>query len=225
MTPDEVIKYLEKNADKKNAAGMARFGINADKAFGIRIPLLRDLAKKIGRNHKLAVELWKTGRHEARILCSMIADPDEITPSLMNKWARDFNSWDLCDQCCNNLFVYTPFLLDKIYEWNDSADEFVKRASFVLIAVSAVHRKDWEDETFIRFFQLIKKHSSDERNFVKKAVNWALRQIGKRNRRLNVNAIDFASQLSENESKSAQWIARDALNELTNKKIQVTLKS
>jgi len=224
MTPEQIIKELRKHTNRKNREGMGRFGINTDKAFGISIPILRALAKEIGKDHKLAIELWKRGFHEARILCSMIAEADKATPALMNKWVKDFNSWDLCDQCCNNLFVYTPFVKEKIIEWNDSTKEFVKRASFVLIAVSAVHRKDWNDTDFVRFLPLIEKHSVDGRNFVKKAVNWALRGIGKRNLNLNGIAIGFAEKLCENESKSAKWIAEDALKELTNRKIQVRLK-
>lgn len=225
MNPEKIIAELTVHSNKKNQAGMARFGINTSKAFGISIPVLRALAKKIGTDHKLAMDLWKTGYHEARILCSMIADPAKVTPALMNLWVKDFNSWDVCDQCCNNLFQYTPYAYDKIYEWNDSASEFVKRASFVLMAVSAVHNKEWNDPVFVGFLPLIEKHSIDERNFVKKAVNWALRQIGKRNVNLNTLAIRFSEKLAENETKSAKWIASDALKELTNKKIQSRLKS
>lgn len=224
MTAEQVLAELKKHTNKKNLAGMSRFGINTEKAFGISIPILRALAKEIGKDHKLAVELWKSEFHEARILCSMIAEADKVTPALMNKWAKDFNSWDLCDQCCNNLFVFTPFSLDKILEWNDSPLEYVKRASFVLIAVSAVHNKAWSDKDFTGFLPLITKHSADERNFVKKAVNWALRSIGKRNVRLNRIAIQFSEELSESTAKSAKWIALDSLKELTNKKIQLRLK-
>lgn len=224
MTVEQVLAELKKHTNEKNQAGMARFGINTEKAFGISIPVLRSLAKKIGTDHQLALDLWKTEYHEARILCSMIADPAMVTPALMNKWAKDFDSWDVCDQCCNNLFVYTPFSHDKILEWNDSTEEFVKRASFVLMAVSAVHNKEWSDGDFVKFLALIKKHSVDNRNFVKKAVNWALRQIGKRNVNLNKIAVQFSENLVGMESKSAKWIAVDALKELTNKKIQVRLK-
>lgn len=224
MTVEQTLAELKKNINQTNREGMARFGINTKMAFGISIPVLRNLAKKTGADHSLALKLWKTGYHEARILCSMIAETEKVTPSLMNSWAKDFDSWDVCDQCCNNLFIYTPFAMDKIYEWNDSSKEFVKRGAFTLIAVGAVHRKDWNDQDFIQFLPLIEKHSSDNRNFVKKAVNWALRQIGKRNVRLNEIAIQFSEDLSRIESKSAKWIANDALKELTNSKIQVRLK-
>ncbi len=224
MTTEQVLLEFKKHTNKKSLAGMARFGINTSKAFGISIPTLRALAKKINTDHTLALELWKTGFHEARILCSMIADPAKTTPALMNKWVKDFNSWDVCDQCCNNLFVYTPFSLEMIYKWNDSPVEFVKRASFVLMAVCAVHCKNFSDDDFLQFLPLILKHSTDERNFVKKAVNWALRQIGKRNVYLNKIAVNFSLNLARNESKSAKWIAKDALKELTNKKIQLRLK-
>ncbi len=225
MTTDEIINFLKKNSDQKNREGMARFGINASNAFGISMPLLRELGKKIGKDHKLAVELWKTRYHEARILSSLIADPALTTSALMNKWVKDFNSWDLCDQCCMNLFAKTPYAMEKIIEWNDSPDEFVKRASFSLMATCAVHRKDWSDGDFENFFPLIEKHAADDRNFVKKAVNWALRQIGKRNRRLNKSAFRFSEKLLKIDSKSAKWIASDAIKELTNSKIQSRLKS
>lgn len=225
MTVKEIITFLKKNTNQKNREGMARFGINSSNAFGISMPLLRKLGKEIGRDHKLAVELWKTGFHEARILSCLIADPALTTPALMNKWVKDFNSWDLCDQCCMNLFVNTPYAMEKIFEWNDSPKEFVKRASFTLMATSAVHRKDWNEKDFLNFFPLIEKHAGDERNFVKKAVNWALRQIGKRNRSLNGKAIEFSEKLLKSGSKSAKWIASDAIKELTNSKIQSRLKS
>jgi len=225
MTSDDVLKLLKKNSNQKNREGMARFGINAANAFGISMPVLRALGREIGTDHSLAVELWKTGFHEARILCTLIADPKKTTPALMNRWVKDFNSWDLCDQCCMNLFSETEYAHDKILEWNDSPDEFVKRASFAMIAVCAVHRKDWDDSVFLGFFPLIVKHSTDERNFVKKAVNWALRQIGKRNRFLNGKASELCVKIGKFDSKTAKWIAADALKELTNSKIQSRLKS
>jgi 3-methyladenine DNA glycosylase AlkD len=224
MTVEQVLRELGKHTNKKSLTGMARFGINTSKAFGISIPTIRGIAKEIGPDHKLALELWKTGYHEAKILCSMIADPAKTTPVLMNKWVKDFDSWDVCDQCCNNLFVNTPYSKEMIYEWNDSPLEFVKRASFVLMAVSAVHAKNLNDNDFLQFLPLIEKYSVDERNFVKKAVNWALRQIGKRNRNLNSIAIDFSSNLAKIDSKSAKWIANGAIKELTNRKIQLRLK-
>lgn len=224
MTVEEVLKEMKSHTNKKSLAGMARFGINTSKAFGLSMPTIRTLGKKIGTNHKLAIELWNTGYHEAKILCSIIADPAKTTSALMNKWVKDFDSWDVCDQCCLNLFVYTPYSQEMIYKWNDSSLEFVKRASFALMAVSAVHAKQLNDGDFIQFLTLIEKHSVDERNFVKKAVNWALRQIGKRNVNLNKVSIKFAMKLAQNESKSAKWIANDAIKELTNRKIQLRLK-
>jgi len=224
MTVEQVLQELKKNTNKNNIAGMARYGINTSKAFGISMPVLRGLAKKIGKDHTLAKDLWKTGYHEARILAALIAEPAKTTPALMNKWVKDFDSWDVCDQTCNSLFLKTPYFLEKIYEWNDSPVEFVKRASFVLMAVSAVHAENLNDDDFLQFLPLILKHSTDERNFVKKAVNWALRQIGKRNTYLNKIAVNFSLNLARNEAKSAKWIAKDALKELTNKKIQLRLK-
>ena len=164
-------------------------------ALGISIPHLRKTAKEIGKDHKLASELWNSGIHEVRILATMIDDPTKVTKSQMNKWVKDFNSWDLCDQCCNNLFGKTPFAIEKSFEWVERKEEFVRRAGFVLMAVLAVHNKKMSDEEFIAYFPIIEQHSVDERNFVKKAVNWALRQIGKRNINLNKEAILLCKKL------------------------------
>ncbi len=182
------------------------------------MPFLRNKAKEIGKDHQLARELWESRIHEARILATLIDEPRLVTASQMDMWTNDFNSWDLCDQCCMNLYVKTDFVHEKILDWYDSEKEFTKRAAFALIAVSAVHKKDWRDEDFTRYFPLIKKASSDERNFVKKAVNWALRQIGKRNLALNSEAIELAQKLIESKSKSAVWIGKNALKELREKR-------
>jgi 3-methyladenine DNA glycosylase AlkD len=221
---NEVFKRLEKLSIPKNLEGMARYGINTDRAFGIPIPSLRKLAKEIGRDHQFALSLWNSGFHEARILASMVDDPKLVTEKQLNQWANEFNSWDLCDQCCNNLIGRTKWSYQKAMEWSGDDRLFVKRAGFVLMAVLAVHDKEADDQDFLHFFNRIIQESRDERNFVRKAVNWALRQIGKRNRKLNALAIDISKDLLENESKTARWIAKDALRELTNKKIQKRLK-
>lgn len=215
---------LQALGDPKDAAGMARFGINVQQAFGIRIPELRKLAKEIGTDHELAQELWKTEIHEARILASMIDDPNEVDEAQMDAWAADFNSWDLCDQCCGNLFDRAPFAFDKAFEWSDRDEEFVKRAGFALMAWLAVHNKKAGDDQFEAFFAVIVRESTDGRNFVKKAVNWALRQIGKRNLILNAQAIAIAEKLVQAVDKTAQWIGKDALRELTSEKQQVRLQ-
>ena len=216
MTLKEVIFHLKKNSSPKDREGMARFGINPKYALGVRVPVLRSLAKKIGKNYKLAQSLWKTKIHEARILASMIEEPKELTEKQMEKWVKEFNSWDLCDQCCMNLFDKTRFAYLKAVAWPDNEKEFVRRAGFALIAALAVHDKKADDGKFIRFFPIIKQYSTDERNFVKKAVNWALRQIGKRNNNLRKEAIKVAEEIQNIDSNAAKWVACDALRELNN---------
>ena len=219
-----ILKDLKELGDPQFLPDMEYFGINTEFAFGIRIPHLRKLAKTIGKNHKLALELWTSGYHEARILSSMIGDPKLLTKTQMNNWVKDFNSWDLCDQCCNNLFVYSRHAYDKSLEWHTKKKEFTKRAGFVLMAVMAVHKKDYADTIFEEFLPLIKREATDERNFVKKAVNWALRQIGKRNIRLKKMAIKAAEEIYKINSKSAKWIASNALSELMNEKTRIRMK-
>lgn len=224
MTIEQIISELKKHYNPRNVEGMARYGINVEKAFGLNVPFIRAMAKKIGKNHELALELWETGYHEARHIASMIDDPKLVTKSQMNKWVRDFNSWDICDGTCSNLFRKTPFAIEKIFEWCDKKDEFVRRAGFSLMCYVAVHDKKRDDKDFLLFFPLIKKHSLDERNFVKKAVNWALRQIGKRSKFLNKEALKLAKEILTLNSKSARWIANDAIRELTNPKVLVRIK-
>ncbi|MGA2668519.1 MAG: DNA alkylation repair protein [Ignavibacteria bacterium] len=210
---EEILNKLSSLKNEKNRKGMARFGINIEKAFGISMPLLRDLAKQTGKDHNLALELWRSGYHEARILAALIDEPDSVTEKQMDKWVKDFDSWDLCDQCCGKLFDKTPFAYLKAFEWSRRKEEYVKRAGFVMMASLAVHDKIADDSRFIKFLIII-KGSDDERNFVRKAVNWALRQIGKRNKYLNKEAVKTAHEISKKGSKSAKWIAADALKEL-----------
>lgn len=221
----DILSQLSKLGKKENLSGMARFGINTEKAYGVSIPDLRKLAGKIGKNHPLAQELWDSGYHEARILAGMIDDPLQVNDVQMEKWVFDFNSWDLCDQCCNNLFVNTAFAHQKAMKWSKREQEFVKRAGFVLMATLAVHDKKSSDDAFLKFLPVIAREAGDSRNFVKKAVNWALRQIGKRNRSLNKEAIQFAKKIETMQSSSARWIARDALSELTSTKISKKLET
>lgn len=216
-----VIDELKKHGSIRNIEGMARYGITSTKAYGVSAPILKSLAKKIGKNHKLALNLWETGYLEARSIAVMIADPQVVTKSLMNKWVKDFDSWAVCDATCNYLFTYTPYAVDKVFEWCERKDEYVRRAGFVLMATLAVHDKKRDDRDFLLFFPFIKKYSTDERNFVKKAVNWALRQIGKRSPFLNIQAIELAREIKKINSKSARWIASDAIRELTNPKANI----
>lgn len=217
MDKSEVLKRLETEANPENVKGMTRFGINPQNTLGVSVPFLRKLAKEIGKNHKLALELWDSKIHEARILAAFIDDSKLVTSKQMDDWVNDFDSWDICDQVCSNLFDKTPFAFEKINVWCNKKEEFVRRAGFVMMAVLAVHDKFSTDEKFKSLFTLIKKYSFDERNFVKKAVNWALRQIGKRNKKLLTHALDCAKEIRQMDSKSAKWIAADAIRELTKK--------
>jgi 3-methyladenine DNA glycosylase AlkD len=224
ITVEEVIAELRKHGSKRNLEGMARFGINVEKAFGMKSAVIKNIAKKIGKNHELALELWNSGYHEARHVAAMIDDPEKVTNAQMNKWVKDFKSWDLCDGTCLYLFRNTKYAYDKIYEWAERKEEFVRRTTFSLIACLSVHDKEKDDKEFLKFFPLIVKYSVDERNFVKKAVNWALRQIGKRSLFLNTEAIKIAKKIRGIDSKSARWIAGDALRELKDEKILSRLK-
>jgi 3-methyladenine DNA glycosylase AlkD len=223
MDFEEIIKELEELSKPEDIEGMARFGINNMKRYGVRMPELRLIAKKTGKNHALAEKLWNAGYGETKILASLIDDPDQVTEAQMEKWVSDFDSWDVCDQCCMNLFRKTPFAYKKIFEWSKNEREFIKRAAFTLIAVLAVHDKQAPDEKFEQFFPLIIEGSTDNRNYVKKSVNWALRQIGKKNIHLNRKAIVIAQEIQKIDSKSAKWISSDALRELKSEKVKKRL--
>ena len=220
MSYEEIIALLKANASPTAVKGMARFGIDTTNALGLSVPFLRGVARKIGKKHELALRLWSSGIHEARILAAMVDEPKVVSEGQMEEWASDFDSWDVCDGCCWVLFDKTPFAFRKALEWSRREEEFVKRGGFALIAALAVHDKRAEDEKFLRLFPAIKTASTDERNFVRKAVNWALRAIGKRNRRLNREAIRLAKEIQKGGSKSARWIASDALRELTSEPVK-----
>ena len=224
-TFETVMEGLRSHRNPKNIAGMARFGIATKNTYGISVPVLRATAKEIGKDHILAGKLWSSGVHEARILASMIDDPALVTERQMDEWANEFDSWDVCDQCCGNLFDKTKYAYEKALEWSGNDREFVKRAGYALIAYLAVHDTDADDKTLAQFLPIIKKGSDDQRNFVKKSVNWALRQIGKRNLQLNRMAVITAKEIGELESKSAKWIAADALRELQSETILSRLKN
>jgi 3-methyladenine DNA glycosylase AlkD len=223
MTAELVVQELSKRGSSKAREGMSRFGIQTSKALGVSIPQIRDLAKKIGTNHELAQQLWTTGIHEARILASMVDDPTKVSEDQMEKWALDFDSWDVVDGCCGNLFDKTRFAIRKAHEWSKRKEEFVKRAGFVLMAELAVHDKKASNQTFLDFLPATVREASDERNFVKKAVNWAVRQIGKRNSVLNSAAIKTCTEIRNSGSGSAKWIAADALRELTSGSVRKKL--
>lgn len=225
MNYKEIIAKIKSFYNPKNIAGMARFGINVENAYGTPIPELRKLGRQVKKDHETAKQLWASGIHDARILASIVDDPKQVTPKQMDEWVKGFNSWDLCDQCCSNLFGETEFAYQKAVEWSKRKEEFVKRAGFTLMAVVAVHDKHLKDKGFEKLLPIIKRESTDERNFVRKAVNWALRQIGKRNIELNKKAAAVALELKNSENKTARWIGMDAYRELTDPKVVARIKN
>jgi 3-methyladenine DNA glycosylase AlkD len=223
MTADEIIAELRSGANPKHAAGMAHFGIAATNTLGISIPTLRAIAKRAGRDHALAEQLWQSGVHEARILAGMVDDPAKVTKRQMDRWAKDFDSWDVVDGVCD-LFVKTPYAYEKAHAWSSHKQEYVKRAAFTMIAYLTYRDKKASDADILQFLPVIRREAGDDRNFVKKAVNWALRNTGKRNRRCNAAAIKCAEQIRADGTRSGRWIAADALRELRGAAVQARLK-
>jgi len=219
-TAEDIVKKLEELSNPEEIEGMARFGINPKNTYGIRMPVLKSIAKECEKSHKLAAELWEIDTRETRIIASLVDIPEFVSSEQMDSWANEFDYWEICDQCCINLFRKTEFAYDKIYEWTKNDKEFVKRAGFALIAVLAVHDKKTDNEIFENLLKLTKREACDNRNFVKKAVNWALRQIGKKNTYLNKKSIEIAIEIDNIDCKSAKWIAKDALRELKSEKVQ-----
>ena len=220
----DVLDRLQSKAKPEQLEGMAKYGMTVEKRLGVSVPDMRKLAKEIGRDHKLALDLWRAGIAEARIVAGMVGDPAKLTEEQMEEWVRDINSWDVCDQVCMNLFEKNQLAWKKIIDWSEREEEFVKRTAFSLIACLAWHDKKASDEKFIELLPVIIREATDERNFVKKAVNWALRNIGKRNLNLNEAAINTAREIQRLDSKSARWIAADAIRELESDSIQNRLK-
>ena len=220
-----VLARLEAMGSESNREGMARYGINTANAFGVSVYVLRALAKELGTDHELALRLWATGNHEARVLAGMVDHPALVDEEQLEAWVAGFDSWDLCDQVCSNLFDRTRFAHEKAAAWPARDEEFIKRAGFALMAALAVHDKAAADEAFLAFLPLIEREAVDGRNFVKKAVNWALRNIGKRNPALNKAAVETAERIRDQGSRPARWIATDALRELRSEKVQARLRS
>jgi 3-methyladenine DNA glycosylase AlkD len=220
-----VISRLQSLANPINVAGMARFGINPQKTLGISVAVLRSIAKDIGKNQALSERLWQSQIHEARIIAAYVGIPSQVRAEQMERWAGDFESWDICDQCCSNLFAQTPYAYSKALEWSSNEQEYVKRAAYSLMASLAVKEKKVENDRFEPFFQAIIAGSTDQRNFVKKAVNWALRQIGKRDYLMNQKAIAIAREIQQINSPAAHWVAADALRELASERVQSRLKN
>jgi 3-methyladenine DNA glycosylase AlkD len=220
----DVLDKLQSKARPDQLEGMAKYGMTVEGRLGVSVPDMRKLAKDIGKDHKLALELWKTGIAEARIVAAMVGDPDKLTEEQMEDWVKDINSWDVCDQVCMNLFEKNRLAWKKIVDWSEREREFTKRPAFSLIACLAWHDKRTGDEQFIKLLPVIIRGATDERNFVKKAVNWALRNIGKKNFNLNEAAINAAKEIQRLGSKAARWVASDALRELKSEAVQTRLK-
>ena len=223
-TKTAVLRELERLANPKVRAKMSYFGVNVPKSLGISAPLLHALAKRIGRDHRLAQEIWATGVHEARILATLIGQPEKVTAAEMERWVRDFDSWDVVDAACCYLYVHTKPAWTKAAAWSWRPEEFVKRASFSLIAYLSYKDKFAPDRRYVKFLRVIEREAHDERNFVSKAVNWALRNIGKRNIPLNRAAIRAAERIRRQNTRSARWIAADALRELKSAAVQTRLR-
>ena len=211
----ESLAWLERRGTKRNRDAMLRYGIIAPKAFGVSVGDIKQLSKRLGRDHDLALALWDTGWYEARMLAPFVDEPEKVTAAQMNTWARDFDNWAVCDHACFHLFDRTPHAWRKIEQWSGRRDEFVKRAAFALLASVALHDKQAPDEPFIQSLALIERSAADERNFVKKGVSWALRLVGRRNRILNEASIETARRLVDSPHDAARWIGRGALKELT----------
>jgi len=211
----EALSSLERMSTQHDRENLARFNITATKAFGVSMANIQIVAKRLGRNHDLAAALWDTGWYEARMLTSFVDEPARVTAAQMDRWCRDFDNWGICDTLCFNLFDRTPHAWTKVAEWSDQPDEFVKRAAFALLWGLTVHDKRADDEPFIRSLLLIERAATDERPFVKKAVNMALRAIGKRNPALNAAAVTVTRRLADSPQPTARWVGKDALRELT----------
>jgi 3-methyladenine DNA glycosylase AlkD len=223
---EAIMTELRARADPAALAGLARFGIATDTALGgSSIPQLRAMAKRIGKDHETAAALWSTEVHEARLLATMVDDPAKVTEAQMDAWAEDFRSWDLCDQCCTNLFRRTPWAWSKAETWPNRHEEMVKRAGFALMAILAVHDGKAPDGRFIDLLDLMEREADDGRNYVRKAVNWALRQVGKRSLALNAAAIERARRIGDRGTPSARWISSNALRELESPAVKARLRS
>jgi len=223
MDKNEILTWLERSGTRRNVEGMARYGIEAERAFGVTMGTLLTLRKRLGKDHALSLALWESGWYEARLLAALVGEPQRVTRRQMNAWAAGFENWADCDTVCFHLFDRTPFAWEKARQWAASPREFVKRAAFVLMACLALHDKAASDRQFLAFLPLIEKGARDERNFVKKGVNWALRAIGRRNLALNAAAVAVAKRLAVSEEASCRWVGKDALREMASPKVRSRL--
>lgn len=223
MTKNEILEWLEKRGSRRNREGMARYGILAPKAFGVSMATMLKIAKEHGKDHRLAGALWRSGWHEARLLAAMIDDPQRVTRAQMEAWVEDFDNWAICDTVCWHLFDYAPFAWEKLRRWSTSPQEFVKRAAFAMMAGQAGHNRSATDAQFLALFPIIEKGAGDERNFVKKAVSWALRRIGQRSLPLHAAAVQLAGRLASSEHPSSRWVGKDALRDLSRPMVRARL--
>jgi 3-methyladenine DNA glycosylase AlkD len=216
----DALAWLERRGSKRNRDGMARYGIVATKVFGVSVAMIQQLAKRLGRDHDLALALWETGWYEARMLSAFVDQPERVTQRQMDRWARDFDNWAICDTVCLHLFDRTPHAWRKVEQWSRRREEFVKRAGFALLAALAVHDKRSGDAPFLSSLGWIERAASDERNFVKKGVNWALRAVGRRGPAVHAKAVALAGRLAESSDPAPRWVGKDALRELTSPAVQ-----
>jgi len=223
MGKDDVLAWLKKQGTRRTVDGMARYGIVAQRAFGVPMGTLLSLKKQLGKDHALAAALWASGWYEARLLAALVGDPERVTRRQMNAWAAGFENWADCDTVCFQLFDRTPFAWEKARQWAASPREFVRRAGFVLMACLALHDKTASDRPFLAFLPLIERGARDERNFVKKGVSWALRSIGRRNLALNAAALAVAKRLALSPDAAPRWVGKDALRELASPKVRARL--
>ena len=223
MEKDEVLVWLKRRGTQRTVKGMARYGIEAERAFGVPMGTLLSLSKRIGKDHALAMALWESGWYEARLLAALVGDPQRVTRRQMNAWAASFENWADCDTACFKLFDRTPFAWEKSRQWSSSPREFVKRGGFALMACLALHDRAAPDKSFLAFLPVIEKGARDERNFVKKAVSWALRAIGRRNQALNAAGLAVANRLALADQAASRWVGKDALRELTSPKVRSQL--
>ena len=219
METKEVLMWLEQKGTRRTVEGMARYGIQAERAFGVSVGTLRSLAKRLGKDQPLSLKLWETGWYEARLLATFVGDPQQVTRRQMNAWASDFENWADCDTACFCLFDRSPHAWELAARWAVSPREFVKRGGFVLMACLAAHDKVSPGDRFLPFLPMIEKGASDDRNFVKKGVSWALRMIGRRSRALHRAALPVAKRLALSKEAAPRWIGKDALRELTSPKV------
>ncbi len=226
LTPEveAAVAWLKRRGTARTRDGMARYGLPSDKAFGVPVGTIQQLAKRLGRNHQLAAGLWDTGWYEARLLAAFVDEPERVTPAQMDRWCRDFDNWGVCDTVCFHLFDRTPHAFGKVAQWSRRRDEFARRGAFALLACLALHDKQADDARFLRCLPLVERGAADERNFVKKGVSWALRLIGRRNLALNAASVELAGRLAASTQPAARWVGKDALKELTSPAVRRRLE-